>query len=105
MYHFSMFHASHHITPVPASEKEVLIFLVLIHRFCSFILLFYFIACSKHLDSQIEAEALAVKEVSKSICPMHIVLDKVVLTSTGVLLGCWQVCFFMFSSMTISSLR
>ncbi|KAG6391757.1 hypothetical protein SASPL_149516 [Salvia splendens] len=61
MYHFSMFHASHHITPVPASEKEI------------------------------EAEALAVKEVSKSICPMHIVLDKVVLTSTGVLLGCWQV--------------
>lgn len=61
MYHFSMFHASHHIAPVPATETEI------------------------------EAEALAVKSVSKSICPMHIVLDRVVLTSTGVLLGCWQV--------------
>ncbi|XP_057791995.1 uncharacterized protein LOC131008904 [Salvia miltiorrhiza] len=61
MYHFSMFHASHHIAPVPASEL------------------------------QIEAEARAVKDVSKSICPMNIFLDRVVLTSTGVLLGCWQV--------------
>uniref|UniRef100_A0A7N2QZM6 AAA ATPase AAA+ lid domain-containing protein n=1 Tax=Quercus lobata TaxID=97700 RepID=A0A7N2QZM6_QUELO len=25
MYHFSMFHASHHITPVPATEDEMLI--------------------------------------------------------------------------------
>lgn len=23
MYHFSMFHASHHITPIPATEDEV----------------------------------------------------------------------------------
>ncbi|KAL8529603.1 hypothetical protein ACS0TY_006873 [Phlomoides rotata] len=61
VYHFSMFHASHHITPVPATESEI------------------------------EAEARAVKAVSDSICPLHIVLDRVVLTSTGVLLGCWQV--------------
>ncbi|KAL3617974.1 hypothetical protein CASFOL_038295 [Castilleja foliolosa] len=60
-YHFSMFHASHHIAPVPATEVEI------------------------------EAEARAVRAVADSICPMHIVLNRVVLTSTGVLLGCWQV--------------
>ncbi|KAL0364696.1 UNVERIFIED_CONTAM: hypothetical protein Sangu_0567200 [Sesamum angustifolium] len=61
LYHFSMFHASHHMSPVPATETEI------------------------------EAEANAVKAVAESICPLHIVLDRVVLTSTGVLLGCWQV--------------
>ncbi|CAL1406298.1 unnamed protein product [Linum trigynum] len=61
VYHFSMVHASHHITPVPATE------------------------------SQIEAEAAAVKTAAESFCPLKIVLDRVVLTSTGVLLGCWQV--------------
>ncbi|KAL8489777.1 hypothetical protein ACS0TY_025599 [Phlomoides rotata] len=47
VYHFSMFHASHHITPVPSTESEI------------------------------EAEARAVKAVSDSICPLHIVLDRV----------------------------
>ncbi|GFP80128.1 hypothetical protein PHJA_000156200 [Phtheirospermum japonicum] len=61
MYHFSMFHASHHIAPVPATEAEI------------------------------EAEATAVRAVADAICPIHIVLNRVVLTSTGVLLGCWQV--------------
>ncbi|KAJ0988329.1 hypothetical protein J5N97_006685 [Dioscorea zingiberensis] len=61
LYHFSMFHASHHITPVVAT------------------------------DSEIEAEASAIKVVTEGICPLDIVLDRVVLTSTGVLLGCWQV--------------
>ncbi|KAK9116759.1 hypothetical protein Sjap_015706 [Stephania japonica] len=61
LYHFSMFHASHHIVAVPAT------------------------------DSEIEAEANAVRNVSESLCPLKIVLDQVVLTSTGVLLGCWQV--------------
>lgn len=32
MYHFSMFHASHHIAPVPATESEVLLFLAQIYR-------------------------------------------------------------------------
>ncbi|GFZ07747.1 hypothetical protein Acr_19g0006840 [Actinidia rufa] len=59
--HFSMFHASHHIAPVPATEEEI------------------------------EAEAYAVKAVAGDLCPLKIVLDRVVLTSTGVLLGCWQV--------------
>ncbi|XP_034673514.1 uncharacterized protein LOC117904842 isoform X2 [Vitis riparia] len=61
LYHFSMFHASHHITPVPAAEVEI------------------------------EAEATAVEAVAKALCPLKIVLDRVLLTSTGVLLGCWQV--------------
>lgn len=61
LYHFSMFHASHHISPVPATENEI------------------------------EAEANAVKSVADVTCPLKIVLDRVVLTSTGVLLGCWQV--------------
>lgn len=61
MYHFSMFHASHHISPVPATETEI------------------------------EGEASAIKIVAETICPLNIVLDRVVLTSTGVLLGCWQV--------------
>lgn len=61
LYHFSLFHASHHIAPTPATEEEI------------------------------EAEANAVKAVAESLCPLKIVLDRVVLTSTGVLLGCWQV--------------
>lgn len=56
-----MFHASHHIVSVPATEDEV------------------------------EAEAAAVKAVANKLCPLEIVLDRVLLTSTGVLLGCWKV--------------
>ncbi|MED6194356.1 hypothetical protein PIB30_027742 [Stylosanthes scabra] len=61
LYHFSMFHASHHIEPVPATKEEI------------------------------EAEASSVQAVARTLCPLKIVLDRVVLTSTGVLLGCWQV--------------
>ncbi|KAF9625976.1 hypothetical protein IFM89_028362 [Coptis chinensis] len=61
LYHFSMFHASHHVVGVPATEGEV------------------------------EAEANSVKVVAEGLCPLNIILDRVVLTSTGVLLGCWQV--------------
>ncbi|KAJ0106140.1 hypothetical protein Patl1_17801 [Pistacia atlantica] len=71
LYHFSMFHASHHISPVPATEDEI------------------------------EAEAAAVRAVAEGLCPLKIVLDRVVLTSTGVLLGCWQVTFFnLYSPLT-----
>ncbi|PUZ50296.1 hypothetical protein GQ55_6G047700 [Panicum hallii var. hallii] len=61
MYHFSMFHASHHLEPIVATDDEI------------------------------EAEVEATKRVTKTICPLKIVLDRVVLTSTGVLLGLWQV--------------
>ncbi|KAM1859399.1 hypothetical protein ACFX13_011708 [Malus domestica] len=60
-YIFSMFHASHHISHVPATPDEI------------------------------KAEAVAVRNIAEGFCPLKIVLDKVVLTSTGVLLGCWQV--------------
>ncbi|KAL5722724.1 hypothetical protein ACHQM5_006210 [Ranunculus cassubicifolius] len=61
LYHFSMFHASHHLVAVPATEDEI------------------------------EDEANSVKDVAENVCPLNIILDKVILTSTGVLLGCWQV--------------
>lgn len=61
LYHFSMFHASHHLVAVAASENKI------------------------------AAEANSVKSIAQDICPLNIVLDRVVLTSTGVLLGCWQV--------------
>ncbi|KAM1059349.1 hypothetical protein ACFX1X_024381 [Malus domestica] len=58
LYHFSMFDASHHISPVPATPDEI------------------------------EAEAAVVRNIAKGLCPLKIVLDMVVLTLTGVLLGC-----------------
>lgn len=61
LYHSSMFHASHHINPVFAT------------------------------DAEIEAEANAIRSLATSLCPLKVILDRVVLTSTGVLLGCWQV--------------
>eukprot|EP00271_Cylindrocystis_brebissonii_P007666 TRINITY_DN21256_c0_g1_i1.p1 TRINITY_DN21256_c0_g1~~TRINITY_DN21256_c0_g1_i1.p1 ORF type:complete len:336 (-),score=37.61 TRINITY_DN21256_c0_g1_i1:844-1851(-) len=60
MYHISMYHASHHLTPVPAESDEI------------------------------KQEAAAVRAVVSRSCPMQLSLDRVVLTSTGVLLGCWQ---------------
>lgn len=60
-YHCSMFHASHHVTPIPATQAEI------------------------------EAEVDAVQAVANAICPLNVVLDRVILTSTGVLVGCWQV--------------
>jgi len=46
---------------------------------------------------QVEAEASFVETVASKLCPLKIVLDRVVLTSTGVLLGCWQVFYFSHS--------
>ncbi|KAK1267664.1 hypothetical protein QJS04_geneDACA000636 [Acorus gramineus] len=40
---------------------------------------------------EIEAEADAIKAVAEAFCPLKIVLDRVIFTPTGVLLGCWQV--------------
>ncbi|CAN6550645.1 unnamed protein product [Malus baccata var. baccata] len=61
LYHFSMFHASHHISPVPVTSDEI------------------------------KAEAAAFRNITEGFCPLKIILDRVVLTSMGVLLGCWQV--------------
>ncbi|KAG9136837.1 hypothetical protein Leryth_004580 [Lithospermum erythrorhizon] len=88
-----MFHASHHVIPVSATEEEV--------NQCSWNPLLCFFLSSQQDDvmmgnqsklvSQIESEAKAVENVAKELCPLSIILDRVVLTSTGVLLGCWQV--------------
>ncbi|KAK8968186.1 hypothetical protein KSP40_PGU004647 [Platanthera guangdongensis] len=56
-----MFHASHHLTSV------------------------------KETNTEIEAKVVTVNDVAQSLCPLQIVLDRVILTSTGVLLGCWHV--------------
>ncbi|KAM7515348.1 hypothetical protein LguiA_004931 [Lonicera macranthoides] len=40
---------------------------------------------AQHVD-KVETEAIV-----EVVCPLRIVLDRVVLTSTGVFLGCWQV--------------
>ncbi|KAL2653525.1 hypothetical protein R1flu_021653 [Riccia fluitans] len=61
LYHFSLFHTSHHRESVLATEAEV------------------------------EVEAAAVREVASRSCEMDIILDRVLLTSTGVLIACWQV--------------
>lgn len=112
-----MFHASHHLTPVMATDSEV---------DCTFVVMLFFwiktavnsvLMCSVIMCSviflEIEAEVNAVKQVAEAICPLKIVLDRVVLTSTGVLLGCWQVrsiktslsfllkYHFLFSAVTI----
>ncbi|KAG0612371.1 hypothetical protein M758_6G022200 [Ceratodon purpureus] len=60
-YHFSMHHASHHQNPVPATPEEV------------------------------EIEAASVKNVADRSWLLEIELERVVLTPSGVLLGCWQV--------------
>lgn len=46
---------------------------------------------------KVEAEANAVNQVAEQSCQISIELERVVLTPTGVLLGCWQVCTFFFN--------
>lgn len=93
LYHFSMFHASHHLSPVPATQDEVKCLLGAIYVFLRMFLFTYDVILDFEpcLFPQIEAEAAAVRAVAEGLCPLKIVLDRVVLTSTGVLLGCWQV--------------
>ncbi|KAL4315096.1 hypothetical protein AHAS_Ahas15G0150900 [Arachis hypogaea] len=56
----AMFHASHHIQPVPTTKEEI------------------------------EAEASSVQAIARTLCPLKIILDRVFLTLIGVLLSCWQ---------------
>lgn len=46
------------------------------------------------LHYQVEAEVAAVRAVANDLCPLEIILDRVILTSTGVLLGCWKVILY-----------
>ncbi len=59
--HASIFHASHHLQEVPASAAEV------------------------------EAEARAVGALLNATCPLRVVLERVVITTGGVVMACWQV--------------
>eukprot|EP00897_Mesotaenium_endlicherianum_P000403 jgi/Mesen1/10363/ME000080S09755 len=61
MYHSSLHHASHHMQPIRATSQQV------------------------------DEEAASVKELCRRAVPVRVALDRVVLTATGVLLGCWQV--------------
>lgn len=65
---------------------------------------YFFHVFNLYFSCQIEAEATAVESVAKAISPVKIVLDRVLLTSTGVLLGCWQVIsFYLFSPLPFVS--
>ncbi|GFH16212.1 uncharacterized protein HaLaN_12592 [Haematococcus lacustris] len=60
LYHATLFHASSHLKPVPAGSKEVL------------------------------QEYAAIRAATSQLCPVAGVLERVVVTSTGVVVACWQ---------------
>lgn len=127
LYHNSLFHASHHLSPVAASSKQVALPLwpacwaqvpgSVLHLTCSaglhgsgngahvlgpfrggpVLTPFTSLPGSRALHGglcagwQMEEEIRAVKGVSRRLCPPLVSLDRVLLTSTGVLLACWQV--------------
>ncbi len=59
-YHMSLFHASHHRAPVPATKPEL------------------------------AAEAAAVSAVLNASCPLRVVLERVAVTRGGVVIACWN---------------
>lgn len=61
VFHATVFHASSHLRPIPAGLAEV------------------------------TQEQAAVSQLAKQSCPVKAVLERFVLTSTGVLVACWQV--------------
>eukprot|EP00899_Mesostigma_viride_P012166 jgi/Mesvir1/20950/Mv08021-RA.1 len=60
MYHLSVWHASHHMETIPATSAEV------------------------------RQEFQAIQSVASSSCPLIVAVDRVVATTTGVLILCWQ---------------
>jgi hypothetical protein len=60
LYHATIYHASSHAKPVPATSDEI------------------------------KEEHRAIRAVTTSTCPIIGVLDRVVVTSTGVVVACWQ---------------
>ena len=61
LFHFSVFHASHHGAPVPASERER----------------------ADELD--------AVRRVAAAACPMDVVVERVVVSPSGAVMALWNV--------------
>ena len=60
LYHATIYHASSHVHPLPATAGEV------------------------------EVEERAIKNVAATLCPVEAILERVVLTSSGVMVACWQ---------------
>ncbi|KAL4419230.1 hypothetical protein ABPG77_010672 [Micractinium sp. CCAP 211/92] len=60
-YHSTIFHASTHTDPVPASAAEV------------------------------DSEEVAIRAVGVQACPLHVVLERVVATPAGTVVACWQI--------------
>jgi hypothetical protein len=60
-YHLSLFHASHHLQPVPATQ------------------------------AQLAAERHATERVMNATCPMVLLLERVTVTRGGVFIACWNV--------------
>ncbi|GAX78176.1 hypothetical protein CEUSTIGMA_g5618.t1 [Chlamydomonas eustigma] len=61
LYHATLYHASSHAIPVQATPNEV------------------------------EEEARAIRGVAGSSCPIKGVLDRIIITTSGVIVACWQV--------------
>ncbi|EFJ51029.1 hypothetical protein VOLCADRAFT_88255 [Volvox carteri f. nagariensis] len=61
LYHATLYHASSHVKPIHASAEVV------------------------------AEEERSIRAVCGSTCPINAVLDRVVITSTGVVVACWQV--------------
>ena len=61
LFHFSVFHASHHLAPVPASERER----------------------ADELD--------ATRRVAAAACPMDVVVERVVVSPSGAVMALWNV--------------
>lgn len=61
LYHTALYHASSHMNPVRATSAEV------------------------------EEEAVAVASLAARTCPIQAILDRIILTSSGVVVACWQV--------------
>jgi hypothetical protein len=61
LYHTALYHASSHMNPVKATNTEV------------------------------EEEATVVANMASRTCPIQAILDRIILTSSGVVVACWQV--------------
>jgi hypothetical protein len=61
LYHTALYHASSHMNPVKATSTEV------------------------------EEEATAVANMASRTCPIQAILDRIILTPSGVVVACWQV--------------
>lgn len=67
LYHFSTFHASHHLAPIPLGGDE------------------------GEADVAREVELNAVRAVARQSCPIDAVIERVVVTPSGVVMALWNI--------------